>query len=275
MQPGSRELEAMNINSLLNQEQSLQEMNNHQNGQPQMSSHFDPTSSHDDFLDQMLSSIPSSNSSFNWDVSSVAARADHPPPSTLLSQFDDQSAQLVSKLRQHQISSGAAKALMLQHQLLLSRGLAGNGLRSPSGVSGCESGLLQMPLSLNNGDHADVVDGSFQSANPVSFLSQKRRRNIIIFFLLFIFLLLANYSRNLIKIQANDASMLGLFNGFTGSLGQTTNQSQHFHHPQVFIQLFKFCCILCKFQFEYAQLSYYMERCRHRILVQQQQQFLG
>ncbi|CAI9783068.1 unnamed protein product [Fraxinus pennsylvanica] len=197
MQPGGRDLEAMNFNSLLNQEQSLQEMNNHQNGQPQMSSHFDPTSSHDDFLDHMLSSIPSSNSSFNWDVSSVAARADHPPPSTLLSQFDDQSTQLVSKLRQHQISSGAAKALMLQQQLLLSRGLAGNGLRSPSGVCGGESGLLQIPLSVNNGDHADVVDESFQSANP-----------------------------------ANDASMQGLFNGFAGSLGQTTNQSQHFHHPQ-------------------------------------------
>ncbi|CAA3023111.1 transcription factor bHLH66-like [Olea europaea subsp. europaea] len=197
MQPGGRELEAMNINSLLNQEQSLQEMNNHQNGQPQMSSHFDPTSSHDDFLDQMMSSIPSSNSSFNWDVSSDAARADHALPSTLLSQFDDQSAQLVSKLRQHQISSGAAKALMLQQQLLLSRGLTGNGLRTPSGASGGESGLLQIPLNLTNGDHADVVDGSFQSTNP-----------------------------------ADDASVQGLFNGFTGTLGQTANQSQHFHHPQ-------------------------------------------
>ncbi|KAL2502491.1 transcription factor bHLH [Forsythia ovata] len=198
MQPGSRELEAMNINSLLNQDQSLQEIHNHQNGQPQMSSHFDPTSSHDDFLEQMLSSIPSSTSAFSWDVSSVAGRAENQtPPSSLLSQFDDQSALLVSKLRQHQISSGAAKALMLQQQLMLSRGLAGNGLRSPTGASGGESGLLQMPLSLNNGDHTDVVDGSFQSANP-----------------------------------ANDASMQGLFNGFTGSLGQTANQSQHFHHPQ-------------------------------------------
>ncbi|XP_022888150.1 transcription factor bHLH66-like [Olea europaea var. sylvestris] len=200
MQPAGRELEAMNINSLLNQEQSLQEMHNHQNGQPQMSSHFDPVSSHDDFLEQMMSSIPSSNSSFNWDVSSVAGRADHAPPSSLLSQFDDQSAQLVSKLRQHQISSGATKALMLQQQLLLSRRLAGNGLQSPTGVSGGESGLLQMPISLNNnGDHTDVVDGSLQSANP-----------------------------------ANDTSMQSLFNGFTGSLGQTANQSQHFHHPQNF-----------------------------------------
>ncbi|KAL2529588.1 putative calcium-binding protein cml18 [Forsythia ovata] len=46
--------EAMNINSLQNQEQSLQEIHSHQNSQPQMSSHFDLTTSHDDFLEQMI-----------------------------------------------------------------------------------------------------------------------------------------------------------------------------------------------------------------------------
>ncbi|KAL2534830.1 Transcription factor bHLH [Abeliophyllum distichum] len=72
---------------------SLPESHHHQNG---LSSHLDPTSFHDDdFLDQILSSIPSS---FPWDLSSS--------PSNL----NDQSA----------------KALML------SRGLAGNGLRSPT-----------------------------------------------------------------------------------------------------------------------------------------------
>ncbi|KAL2500862.1 putative calcium-binding protein CML18 [Forsythia ovata] len=71
MQLGGRELEAMNINSLINQEQSLQEIHCHQNGQPQMSSHFNLTSSHDDFLEQMLLSILSSTSAFTWDVSSV------------------------------------------------------------------------------------------------------------------------------------------------------------------------------------------------------------
>ncbi|KAK6156607.1 hypothetical protein DH2020_010855 [Rehmannia glutinosa] len=105
-----------NINPLLNQISSLQEI------MPQMlaSSQFDPASSHDDFLEQMLSSVPSS-ASFPW-------ADDHAPP-----QLDEQStAVLASKLRQHQISNGAAKALMLQQQLLLSRSLAAaNGLRSP------------------------------------------------------------------------------------------------------------------------------------------------
>ncbi|KAK6156598.1 hypothetical protein DH2020_010846 [Rehmannia glutinosa] len=115
------------------------------------SSQFDPASSHDDFLEQMLSSVPSSAAtSFPW-------ADDHAPP-----QLDEQStAVLASKLRQHQISNGAAKALMLQQQLLLSRSLAAaNGLRSPTGADG---GLLPMP----HGDHNDVVDGnSFKPANP-------------------------------------------------------------------------------------------------------------
>nr|AKN09554.1 basic helix-loop-helix transcription factor [Salvia miltiorrhiza] len=33
-------------------------------------------------------------------------------------------------------------------------------------------------------------------------------------------------------MQENDASIKALFNGFTGSLGQTTNQDQHFPHSQ-------------------------------------------
>ncbi|KAL3824620.1 hypothetical protein ACJIZ3_020649 [Penstemon smallii] len=159
MQPISRELSggAMNnLNSLLNQHQ-IQDIHSH--GHPQMSSHFDPTSSHDDFLEQMLSSVPS------W--------ADDQPPSGLLGHMEDQSsaALLASKLRHNQISSGAAKAafMLQQQQILLSRGLGPN----------------------NN----DVVDGS-------SFNSSK---------------------------QANDASVRALFQG---SLGQTSNQSQHFHNPQ-------------------------------------------
>ncbi|KAI3446766.1 hypothetical protein Pfo_003431 [Paulownia fortunei] len=187
MQPIIGELPAMNNhNSLLNQHQisSLQEIHNH--GQPQLSSspHFDPTSSHDDFLEQMLSSVPSSASSFTW--------ADD-QPSGLVGYLGEQSATvLASKMRQHQISNGAAKALMLQQHLLHSRSLAAaNGLRSPTGA---DAGLLPMP----QGDHNDVVDGpSFKSANP-----------------------------------ANDASVKALFNGFPGSLGQTPNQPHHFHHPQ-------------------------------------------
>lgn len=195
MQPCSREMQAMN--SILNQSQmSLNDL--HQNGQH----NFDPTTSHqhDDFLEQMLSSIPSS-----WppDLSTTPAPPllQNPP----LASLEDQSAALLaSKLRQHQI--GGAKALMLQQQLMLSRGLAaaviaGNGLRSPTAHAGGNGGLLPpMPLSLN-GDHNDVVDdvSPFKSAN-----------------------------------QANDASVQALYNGFTGSLGQPpSNQSQqHFHHTQ-------------------------------------------
>ncbi|KAK6774596.1 hypothetical protein RDI58_029835 [Solanum bulbocastanum] len=136
-------------------------------GEHMSHSHFDPSSSHDDFLQQILSSVPTSSP---WPEISGDG---HPY------NFDDhQSTLLASKLRQHQINGGssaaaAAKALMLQQQLLLSRGIAGNG----------GSGM--------NGDQND--DG----LNP-----------------------------------GNDISVQALYNGFAGSLGQTSNQSQHFHHSQ-------------------------------------------
>ncbi|XP_022869846.1 transcription factor bHLH69-like [Olea europaea var. sylvestris] len=152
MQPRSREIPAMNVNSLLN----LPEIPNHQNGE----THFDPTSSHEDFLEQMLSST----SSFPWEFSAAAEPSqtdDQSPQSNMLSHFDDQSELLASKLRHHQIGDGAAaaKSLMFQQQLV-SRGLAGNGLRSPAGT---ESGLLPVPSSHNG--HHDVVNGSSKSAN--------------------------------------------------------------------------------------------------------------
>lgn len=96
-------------------------------GEHMSHSHFDPSSSHDDFLQQILSSVPSSSP---WPEISGDG---HPY------NFDDhQSTLLASKLRQHQINGGtsaaaAAKALMLQQQLLLSRGIAGNG---GSGING-------------------------------------------------------------------------------------------------------------------------------------------
>uniref|UniRef100_A0A5B7BFA6 BHLH domain-containing protein n=1 Tax=Davidia involucrata TaxID=16924 RepID=A0A5B7BFA6_DAVIN len=231
MQHRSREMQAMN--SLLNQSQmSLQDL---QNGQQQIanpqiqvqSTHFDPTSSNDDFLEQMLSTLPSCswpdlsgpNPKSPWDLSSnaMAAIGSHKsrdlsddqgpsnPENVQHHQFHfDESALLASKLRQHQISGGgpnstAAKSLLLQQQLLLSRG-AGGGLRSPTGASGPgDSVLLSMPLSLGGGD--DVVDASsFKSPNP-----------------------------------GGDGSVQALYNGFAGSLhgtGQASNQAQHFHHAQ-------------------------------------------
>ncbi|CAN4084443.1 unnamed protein product [Withania somnifera] len=183
------------MNSLLSQQQqqshiSLQDLQNGGStgggggggssglGQHNMvHSHFDPTSSNDDFLEQILSSVPSSSPwpdlSKPWDPHHHLSSP--PPqhnPSSGEFHYDDQASSLLaSKLRQHQITgAGAAKALLLQQQLLLSRTLAGNGV---------------------NGDQNDGV------ANPV-----------------------------------NDSSIQALFNGFTGSLGQTSNQSQHFLHPQ-------------------------------------------
>lgn len=165
-------------------------MNHHQS--PMM---FDTA---DDFLDQILASVPASASSaFPW----------------LDDEHDDQL--LASKLRQHQISSGAAKALMLQQQLLLSRG-----------PTGADAGLLPMP----HADHNAVLDSaSFKSANLVRFplicvllLRRKLVHNITVYLIAEKF------------VQANDESLKALFNGFNGSLGQTSNHPQPFHHPQVF-----------------------------------------
>lgn len=106
MRESSRETESPGLNSAMNQHQFLHEMLH--------PSSFDPTSSHDEFLEQMLLSVPPSAASFPW-------ADDHPPPAN----SDDHSAALLaSRMRHHQISGGAAKALMLQQQLLLSRGFA-------------------------------------------------------------------------------------------------------------------------------------------------------
>ncbi|PHT81098.1 hypothetical protein T459_14113 [Capsicum annuum] len=111
---------------------------------------------HDDFLQQILSSVPSSSSPWP-DIGDA-----HPY------NFDNDhhhhnSSLLASKLRQQQING---KALMLQQQLLMSRGLTGD----------------QNDDALN---------------------------------------------------QGNEISVQALYNGFAGSLGQTSNQSQHFHHSQM------------------------------------------
>ncbi|KAE9464379.1 hypothetical protein C3L33_03773, partial [Rhododendron williamsianum] len=174
MQPCSREMQA--LKSVLNQSQmSLQTIQQHHNQQQQIDSsnnqiqHFDPaTPSHDDFLDQMLSTLPSCswppdlagpNPKSPWDLSA----------STPDDQFHfdhDQSAILAAKLRQHQINGGggsspAAKSLLLQQQLLF---------QSRGGISGGESGL--MPLSLvqalyngfSTGQHFHPVQGGAMQA---------------------------------------------------------------------------------------------------------------
>ncbi|XP_054820168.1 bHLH transcription factor RHL1-like [Prosopis cineraria] len=159
---------------------------------------------HDDFLDQMLSNLPSCswpdlNPKPFWDhplnpSSSSAADDDHNNAAAF--HFDD-------KFRNHQIPptsapapksiTAEAVALMLQRQLLTSRAAA-------------DSSLLQMPLSLGAGGNFDpsrndVGDGS-------SFKSH---------------------------IPAGEGTVQSLYNGFAGSMHdahQASNQSQHFHHPQ-------------------------------------------
>ncbi|XP_059455698.1 bHLH transcription factor RHL1-like [Corylus avellana] len=224
MQPCSREMQGMN--SLLNPPQiSLQDLHNHhhhhhlqQQQQPsqqiqssQIHHHYDPTT-HDDFLEQMFSTMPPPSWDLNptktpsWDLK-PRDLSDETPPSNpdnnVAFHFDD-SATLASKLRNHQISgppkssqspsatAAAAAAMMLQHQLLMSRGVAGAGAG--------DSGMIPMPLSLGGSD--DVVDGSspFKAPNP-----------------------------------GGEGSVQALYNGFAGSIhgsGQTQNQPQHFHHPQ-------------------------------------------
>ncbi|XP_061375797.1 bHLH transcription factor RHL1-like [Gastrolobium bilobum] len=165
MQPCSREMQG--LNSLLNSSQIPLHNNNNNNNNNQQQiqmnhlNHFEPTS-HDDFLKQMLSNLPSSSWTLDlnpkplWDIN-PSSNSDETPPSdadNVAFPYDEQ-ANLASKFQNHQISDKAAAALMLQQQLLMSR----------------DSGLLQMPLSLGGGDlesnRNGVVDGSsFKSHAP-------------------------------------------------------------------------------------------------------------
>ncbi|KAJ9162972.1 hypothetical protein P3X46_022698 [Hevea brasiliensis] len=202
MHPCSREMQGINYVLNPSSQIPLQDLQNQQHQQIQ-NSPFDPSSSsNDDFLDQMLSSLPSSSWAdlkSPWDLnpptslnipinnSSAKPREDETPPSMPenvgFHNFDE-SVILAAKLRQHQISGGpspavaaAAKAMLQQQLMMATRG----------------GGLPQN----------DVVDGS-------SFKSPTR----------------------------GDGSVQALYNnGFgAGSMhgtGQASNQSQqHFHHPQ-------------------------------------------
>lgn len=181
MQPRSREMQG--INSLLNSSSQipLQDLQTQQNHSQIQNSHFDPnSSSNDDFLEQMLSTIPScswADLKSPWDLNptnnltmplnncnnNTAAKprdlSDETAPSNtdngnnvgFHSNFDE-SAILASKLRQHQISGGssssgaaaaAAAKMMLQQQLLM---------------AAARGGMAQK----------DVLDGSsFKSPNQV------------------------------------------------------------------------------------------------------------
>ncbi|KAG6589782.1 Transcription factor basic helix-loop-helix 66, partial [Cucurbita argyrosperma subsp. sororia] len=160
------------FNSLLNHSQiSLQDLHadapHHLNPPPpqipaSQLHHFDPAAaaSHDDFLEQMLNTIPScswpdlnpSNSKSPWDLNPINK------PSRDISDDHHQSHITAT-------SPAAKAAVMLQQQLLLNRGIsvsAGNGV--------ADHGLPPMPLSLGNADldrsQNDVVEGScFRTPN--------------------------------------------------------------------------------------------------------------
>ncbi|KAJ4845607.1 hypothetical protein Tsubulata_005739 [Turnera subulata] len=213
MQPCSREMQGMN--SL------LQELQNQQNHSSQIQNpHFDPSSQHhqssnDDFLEQMLSTIPScswADLKSPWDINpttttttSTPANLNLPnskPPRDLSDEtvpsnpdgsnnpnnvgfhaFDD-SALLATKLRQHQISGGGG-------------GGGGAGPPSPSMAKMLLQQQLMLAAAARGGlSPNDVIDGS-------SFKS---------------------------PTQGGD----GLFNGFGAGSMHGTNQPspQHFQHPQ-------------------------------------------
>lgn len=174
MQPCSREMQS--LNSLLNHSQiSLQDLHadhhhahHHLNPPPppqiptSQLHHFDPAAaaSHDDFLEQMLNTIPScswpdlnpSNPKSPWDLNPI-----HKPHSRDISDDGSHHNQITAT------SPAAKAAVLLQQQLLLSRG-AGNGVVA-------DHGLPPMPLSLGNADldrsqNDVVVDGScFRTPN--------------------------------------------------------------------------------------------------------------
>ncbi|OMO90904.1 hypothetical protein COLO4_18786 [Corchorus olitorius] len=203
------------MNSLLNPTQQipLQDLQNNgnSNGHQQIQnpqSSFDPTSSHDDFLEQMLSTLPScswSDLKSPWDP----PKSDETPDNNNVGFHYDE--MLASKLRQHQINGGggggssspsataAAMKMMMQQQMML----AGRAAAAAAGGGG--GGGLNMPLSLGSSARQnDIVDGSsFKSPNHQG---------------------------------GGDGAVQAMFNGFgAGSLhgaNQSSNQTQHFHHPQ-------------------------------------------
>ncbi|XP_043696198.1 bHLH transcription factor RHL1-like isoform X2 [Telopea speciosissima] len=248
MQPCSREMQGMtSITASLNPSQiPVPEL---QNGQQQripnplmhqvQGSHYEHPSQ-DDFLEQMLSNIPSwpelPGNKSSWDLNPqnpnataaatsnggnqklfnipIGGSTNKPSEDQSGSQTEnlhysfDESTMLASRLRQHQISgnSPTGKSMMLQQHLLLSRGVGGGGLtRSPTAAPGGEHGLLPLPLTLGSADSSDsrlILDRSREDVVDGSFKSP--------------------------------GSVQALYNGFTGSLARTvqTGNQQHFHHPQ-------------------------------------------
>ncbi|CAL9748169.1 unnamed protein product [Musa acuminata subsp. burmannicoides] len=197
MQPSSREMQGMagSMNGGISHSSAvaqiaLRELQNGHGGRqipnsgPQ-ASFDDGASGHDDFLDQMLSSLPSSWAEFGnlktpWDPpeagqrifgAGLASETSPEEPSAAAAEGMryppyDESSLLANRLRQHQISGGSSpngKAMMvhLDHQSQQQMLLPSLG-RSP--VASGDSGLLSLPLTLGTGGYD--VDAPFKSLNP-------------------------------------------------------------------------------------------------------------
>ncbi|MQL92042.1 hypothetical protein Taro_024663 [Colocasia esculenta] len=220
MQPTSREMQGM--------PPSMPSMQPPQQQQQQIQGaglqQFDDTgaSSHDDFFDQVLSSLPwadlnHGNAKSPWDLpgGQKLEQAMGEEGLRYTAGPYDESALLASRLRQHQISAGAGgKPMVLQinhqaaqqqqqqqqHMLLSAMGR--------SAVGG-DSGLLPLPLSPGSVDSADsrlLVDRSRNDADPP------------------------------FKSPTSSGGD-GLYNGFAGSLQEAAQaaaaaNAQHFHIPQ-------------------------------------------
>ncbi|XP_072980820.1 bHLH transcription factor RHL1-like isoform X2 [Typha angustifolia] len=186
MNPSSREMQGMASSAQI----ALQDLQNgqhhHHHQQIQNPSlhggHFDHANDgavggtgHDDFLDQMLSSLPSGwadlgNSKSPWDLSSGDPNGSSVAGGNKEVNYApyDESSLLAARLRQHQISGGSSpgvKPLMLQlNNLQQSQQMLLQAMgRSPTGSGPGDSGLL-LPLTLGSGG-AGEVDVPFKSPN--------------------------------------------------------------------------------------------------------------
>ncbi|MCL7052030.1 hypothetical protein MKW94_018074 [Papaver nudicaule] len=194
---------------------SLQQLqsNIQQNSSNQMTGFDHPTTSHDDFLDQMLSNLPSwSELKSPWELNTTNSaqnpklfnipigggnKAEENQTENNLHYPCDDSTVLASRLRQQHINGNSPN---LQQQLLLSGGMS----RSPSTGSGMAGGgdnsvLFPLPLTLGStgggGDSSD--DAPFKPSNS----------------------------------GGGEGSVQALFNGIAGGI-QRSGSQPHFHHPQ-------------------------------------------
>ncbi|XP_010275766.1 PREDICTED: transcription factor bHLH66 [Nelumbo nucifera] len=264
MQPCSREMQGMAslsqmaLQELQNGQQQQQQMPNPQQMHQVQGSHFDH-SSHDDFLEQMLSNLPwtdlpgnpkspwdlnpqnpngnaapnnngTNNTATNQKLFNIPIGASNGKPRDLTEDQSssqpeslhygfDDSTLLASRLRQHQISGNSPAAKSMAFQ---------QQLLLSRGVGG-GAGMPRLPTSVPGAASLGAESGLLQLPLSLGSADSSDSR------------LLVDRSRDDVVDASfkspnpnGEASVQGLYNGFAGSLprtGQTPNQ-QHFHHLQ-------------------------------------------